>query len=498
MTAPFILSAAEMAQAEKLATEAGVSGAAMMERAGEGAAAIAMRFWDKRPVAVLCGPGNNGGDGFVIARKLSEAGWSLRVGLLGARDALQGDAKLMSSLYRGEVEPLGPAVLEGAGLIVDALFGTGLKRPLDAEARAVIEAANAHPAPALAVDIPSGVDADTGAGAVAMRATRTATFFLKKPAHVLFPGRALAGAIDVIDIGIPSDVLPKINPHTIENAPAVWGPVFRRPGFGAHKYSRGHAAVISGPRLRSGASRLAARAALRAGAGLVTVLTPPDAAAENAANLTAVMLREAKDALEVGDILSDKRFTAALIGPGAGTGGATVEKAFAMLKSQAAGILDADIFTGFAPRPDALFAALRPGDVLTPHEGEFVRLFKEFDPKAMGKLAAARGAAKRAGCILVLKGADTVIAAPDGRAAVNVNAPPDLATAGSGDVLAGFILGLRAQGMPAFESAAAAVWLHGACGQAAGPGLIAEDLPEVLPQVLRTLLSPPPQQESTP
>jgi NAD(P)H-hydrate epimerase len=230
--------------------------------------------------------------------------------------------------------------------------------------------------------------------------------------------------------------------------------------------------------------------------GLVTVLTPADAAAENAAHLTSIMLREADDALAIGDALSDKRFTAALIGPAAGTGGATVEKAFAILKSQAAAVLDADIFTCFGPRPEALFSALRKSDVLTPHEGEFVRLFKDIDLKAAGKLQAARAASKRAGAILVLKGADTVIAAPDGRASININAPPDLATAGSGDVLGGLICGLLAQGMPAFEAACAGVWLHGACGQAGGAGLIAEDLPDLLPLVLRNLLEP--SRETTP
>jgi NAD(P)H-hydrate epimerase len=398
----------------------------------------------------------------------------------------------MAGLYDGKVEPLTPAVLEGAGLIIDAIFGTGLARPVEGAAKAMIDAANAHPAPVLAVDLPSGVNADTGAvmGA-AIRAARTATFFLKKPAHVLFPARALCGPVDVIDIGIPPTVLAKINPRTAENQPELWAPVFRRPSFNAHKYTRGHVAVVSGGRLKTGAARLAARGALRTGAGLVTVLSPPEAAAENAAQLTSIMLREAADARAISAILEDKRFTSAIIGPGAGASDATRAKTLAILKSGAAAVLDADALTSFEGEPQTLFSALRPGDVLTPHAGEFARLFKGLEPEAVGKLEAARKAAALAGAVVVLKGADTVVAGPDGRASINVNAPPDLATAGAGDVLAGFIAGLLAQGMPAFDAATAAVWLHGACAQSAGPGLIAEDLPDALPRVLKLLLAPP-------
>ena len=493
MTAAIVLSAAEMNEADRLAVKGGVASLALMERAGASVAELARRGWEKRPVAVLCGPGNNGGDGFVAARHLAEAGWPVRVGLLGAQSALKGDAKIMAERYKGYIEPLSESVLEGAGLIVDALFGTGLARPLEGEARSIVEAANAHPAQILAVDIPSGINADTGAvmGA-AIRAARTATFFLKKPGHLLFPGRGLSGVIDIFDIGIPPSVVETIRPQTFENQPEIWGHAFRRPGSTAHKYTRGHAAILSGGRLKTGAARLAARGALRIGAGLVTVLTPPDAAAENAAHLTAIMLREAADARAVGAILADRRFTSALIGPGAGVGEATAEKALAILNSGAGAVLDADAITSFSYDPARLFGALRAIDVLTPHEGEFTRLFSDLKVESIGKLEAARQAAARSGAVIVFKGPDTVVAAPDGRATINRNAPADLATAGSGDVLAGFIAGLRAQGTPAFEAAGIAVWLHGACGQAAGPGLIAEDLPEAVPEVFRTMLEPPP------
>lgn len=470
-----------------------VASAALMEKAGEGVAGVAMRAWTKRPVAVICGPGNNGGDGFVAARELAAAGWPVKVGLLGPRDALKGDAKLMADVYEGEIAPFSPALLDGAGLIIDAIFGTGLAREVEGGHRAAIDAINAHPAPALAVDLPSGVNADTGAVlGVAVKAARTVTFFQKKPGHVLFPGRALCGAVDVIDIGITPEAVTGIAPDSFENQPPLWGASFGRPTWQAHKYHRGHVMAVSGGAMNTGAIRLAAMSALRIGAGLVTVLSPKEATAAHAAHLTAIMLRQADTADEIAENMqgADKYPMVAVIGPAAGVNETTRGKVLAVLKSKASAVLDADALTSFADAPSTLFEALRPDDVVTPHTGEFARLFPDISPSE-GKLAAARKASQNAGCVLVLKGADTVVAAPDGRAAVNVNAPADLATAGAGDVLAGLIAGLRAQGMRGFEAACAGVWFHGACGQAAGPGLIAEDLPGAIPSVLRALLSPP-------
>jgi NAD(P)H-hydrate epimerase len=463
----------------------------MMEAAGSAFTSFLMRNVSKRPAAVLCGPGNNGGDGLVVARLLKEQGWSVRVGLLGEKSALKSEAALMASLYDGEVEPLSPAIVDGAGVIVDALFGTGLARPIEGQAREVIRAANAVAAPTFAVDIPSGVDADTGGAlGTAIEAAATMTFISKKPGHLLFPGRALSGAVAVGDIGVKDEWAMSAKPSTFENHPALWAGRWRRPSFLTHKYDRGHVAVVSGPRLRTGAARLAAVAALRSGAGLVTVFSPKDAAEENAAHLTAVMLRETDEVAAIAEALADRRFAAALIGPGAGVGSATKERVLTILKSAAAAILDADALTSFEGDEALLFASLRENDVLTPHSGEFARLFADIDPKS-GKVAAARRAAQAAKAIVVLKGADTVIAAPDGRALINTNAPYDLATAGAGDVLAGLIAGMRAQGMPGFEAAGSGVWLHGAAAQIAGPGLIAEDLPAALPQVFRTLFAPP-------
>lgn len=495
---PFaVLSAEEMRAAEAAAMAAGMASAALMETAGEKAAQIAMRAFSRRPVTVVCGPGNNGGDGFVVARVLAEAGWPVKVALIDDPAALKGDARLMADLYEGKASGFSPEALAGAGLIVDAIFGTGLARAVEGEAKAAIEAMNANPAPVLALDLPSGVDADTGAvmGA-AVQAARTVTFHARKPAHLLFPGRALSGAVDVVDIGLSDEAAAKSGSQTFENHPALWGGLFPRPGWAGHKYHRGAVMVVSGGPLNTGAARLAAEGALRIGAGLVTMLSPPDAAAAHAAHLTAIMLRMAASADEIAAHLGDAERIrmCVVVGPANGVGAPTRANTMAVLKSKAAAVLDADALTSFAETPDILFASLRPDDVLTPHTGEFARIFPDAT-QANGKLAAARAASAKAGCIVVLKGADTVIAAPDGRALINANAPPDLATAGAGDVLAGFIAGLRAQGMDGFGAAAAGVWIHGACGQAAGPGLIAEDLPGAVPTVLRSLLAPPQQQQ---
>lgn len=460
-----------------------------MEAAGAAAASFIMQTMSPRPVAILCGPGGNGGDGFVIARLLAEAGWPVRAGLLGDRAAIKGDAGLMASLYAGAIETLSPGILEGAGLVVDALFGTGLSRLLEGAAREIILAANAHPAPVIAVDLPSGVDADTGAvWGAAMDAAASITFMAKKPGHLLYPGRALAGAVHVADIGVAAAHFALNEYRTFGNDPALFRAVWPKLTWASHKYARGHVAVISGPRLRTGAARLAATAALRSGAGIVTVLSPAEAADENAAHLTAVMVREADNPDAVAAFLADPRVTAAVIGPGSGIGAMTRANVAAILRSKAGAILDADALTSFESESSVLFSMLRRDDALTPHIGEFERLFPA-DAASGGKLEAARTAALRAGAVVVLKGADTIVAAPDGRAAINSNAPFDLATAGSGDVLAGFIAGRRATGMPGFEAACAGVYLHGACGKIAGAGLIAEDLNAAAPQALKALAS---------
>ena len=494
-----LLSAEQMRAAEAAAIKAGVASAAMMEAAGAAVAQFAMKGWSKRPVAVACGPGNNGGDGFVVARLLAEAEWPVRVLLLGEPAALKGDAKLMADLYGGKIEPFSPSGLEGAGLIVDALFGTGLSRSVEGAAAAAIDAINKAPAPALAVDLPSGVHTDTGAVmGTAARAVRTVTFFAKKPGHVLFPGRALSGGVDVADIGIAPSALNGITLDTFENQPALWARAFSRPNWQTHKYHRGHVFVVSGARHNTGAARLAARGAQRIGAGLVTMLSPAEAADIHAAHLTSIMLRVADSADAVAEALSAKAQypRVAVIGPAAGVGADTRAKTIAAIGASASAVVDADALTSYEDSPGPLFAALRPNDIITPHEGEFARLFG--DIAVDSRIGAARAAAARAGCVCVLKGPDTIIAAPDGRAAITVNAPPDLVTAGSGDVLAGFIAGIAASGAPGFEAAAAGAWFHGAAAIAVGPGLVADDLPNAAPSILRSLLTPPDQEAAEP
>ena len=484
MTGQEILSVAQMYRADALAAASGVATTVLMDNAGRAIFEAIRLRWSPRRVAVLCGPGNNGGDGFVVARLLAQAGWPVRLGLLGAPAALKGDAAWAAGGWTGAVEPAAPALLDGAGLIIDALFGAGLSRPLDGMALALVAAIGSHPAPVVAVDVPSGVQGDSGAilGAAAP-ADLTVTFFRRKPGHYLLPGRALCGEVVVADIGIPAGVLDTILPQQWANGPALWGGDFPVPRLAAHKYARGHAIVDGGARL-TGAARLAARAALRVGAGLVTIASPPEAFTIYALSMPTVMVAPVADDAAFGALLADVRKNAVLLGPGRGVSPELRARTLAVLAARKRTVLDADIFASWADAPDALFDALHAHCVLTPHEGEFGRLF---GAASSDKLTAARAAAQRAGAVVLLKGADTVIAHPDGRAILNHNAPADLATAGSGDVLSGLILGLLAQGMDAFLAAAAAAWLHGELGRAVGPGLIAEDLAEALPGVLRRL-----------
>jgi NAD(P)H-hydrate epimerase len=338
--------------------------------------------------------------------------------------------------------------------------------------------------PVVAIDLPSGVSGDTGQplSGVHVRAALTATFFRKKPVHLLLPGRALCGEVVVADIGIPAGAA---STRLHENGPALWRYPF--PEAGGHKYTRGHAVIVSGPAHATGAARMAARGALRVGAGLVSVASPPEALAVNAAHLTAIMLKPFEGAEGLAKLLEDKRINAVALGPGLGVGGETRALADAVLTSGAAIVLDADALTSFKDDPEALFARLHDRCVLTPHAGEFERIFPGLLDESPSKVEAARAAAARAGCTVILKGGDTVIADASGKAAVNADAPAWLATAGAGDVLTGLVAGLLAQDMTAFHAAACAVWLHGAAAARFGPGLIAEDLPEMLPVVLAGL-----------
>jgi NAD(P)H-hydrate epimerase len=474
-----------MNAADRLAAAAGMPGALLMQQAGEAVAREILRRFTPRPVCVLCGPGNNGGDGFVAAACLQRAGWPVRVALLGQIGSLSADAQFHARRWGGSTEPLAPPAVESAELVVDALFGAGLNRRLEATICDTLGHARRRKLPIVAVDVPSGVMGDSGEEFGAAPAVCTVTFVTKKPGHLLLPGREFCGDVIVADIGMPDAVLASLAPDTWENAPSLWRAKLPHWPAAGNKYSRGHALLYGGYPL-TGAARMAARAAARCGAGLTSIAVPEQAFPIYATALTSIMVRPLARDQDFARLLEDVRFTAFSIGPGAGVDDATRHRALAMLDTGKPVVIDADAISVFETREDELFPRIHGQCVITPHEGEFKRIF---DPSG-DKLTRARRAARRSGAVVVLKGADSVIAAPDGRAIINANAPATLATAGSGDVLGGCILGLLAQGMDAFPAAAAAVWMHGAAAAEFGPGLLAEDLPDLLPRVLRRLESP--------
>ncbi|MGC4060144.1 MAG: NAD(P)H-hydrate dehydratase [Aquabacterium sp.] len=499
-----------MAQADAAAIRAGTPGIDLMRAAGEAVVQAIVQRWSPRATVVLCGPGNNGGDGFVVATRLHALGWPVRVALLGRIDALQGDAALAAQTWQaqceaehGPIKVLDIGSLDGMSLVVDALFGAGLSRPLDGAAADVLAKAHARSLPIVAIDVPSGVWGDTGKADGAVPAALTVTFFRLKPAHLLVPARGLCGEVVVADIGIQPEVLHHIKPQTWSDQPEVWRNVWPLMDDAGHKYHRGHALVWGGPEM-TGAARLAARAAARIGAGLVTVCTPRSAWPVYATALECIMVHPLDGITATGwqaglkAVLEDDRLSAMLIGPGAlgGSSAAGIRGlVLTMLASGRPVVLDADALSAFQEDPALLFAAIaghsRPV-VLTPHGGEFARLFGMSEvTSAEGKLAQTRAAARISGAVVLFKGADTVIAAPDGRAAINGHAPATLATAGAGDVLAGMIAGLLAQGMPAWQAACAAVWLHGDAAMDHGVGLIADDLPGLIPGALRRLAASP-------
>jgi NAD(P)H-hydrate epimerase len=485
-----LLAPKEMVRAEQYAMKGGVAGHVLMENAGRAAAETIVRRWTKRPAVVLCGPGNNGGDGFVVARHLQREGWAVRVVLAGERISLRGEAAAMAALWQGDILPPSPESLDGAKLAIDALFGTGLARPVGGAAAELIDRLPVLDIPVVAVDIPSGIHGETGKIlGTAVKADLTVTFCRKKPGLLLYPGRELCGEVIVADIGITDEAVAATAPRLFENSQSLWTLPRRRPE--QHKYAAGHLVVVSGGPWNTGAARLAAKAGQRTGAGLVTIASARAALSINAAHLTSIMLAETDDAIALAGLLADRRRNAVVLGPALGVGGETRAKVRAALASGASVVLDADALTSFEDSAGELYAAVAESPeravVMTPHAGEFVRLFKTLGEPEASKVALARQAARLSGAILVFKGADTVIAAPDGWAAINTSAPPWLATAGTGDVLAGMIGGFIAQRMEPFQAAAAAVFIHGIAAVAAGMGLIAEDLPARIPQVLQRL-----------
>ncbi|UWQ81171.1 NAD(P)H-hydrate dehydratase [Leisingera sp. S132] len=559
-----LLTAAQMRAIEQAAIASGeVTGLELMERAGQGVVEAIFEEWPEyntapQSVAVLCGPGNNGGDGFVVARLLAGKGWTVKVFLYGDPDKLPADARTNYEIWLADnqVEELTERAFrkEPYCLYIDALFGAGLSRPLEGEALNVASQMSGrngddYSDSVVAIDAPSGLCLDSGTvleeaplslghpifdqqgqeprGRKPFQdrfAALTVTFDSPKFGHFVNEGPSVCGHVVVKDIGLEQwRVLKEITPGTpprslrlpysvllgecplVEDRRKPWISRFdsvrcKKASSKGHKYTHGHALVLSGGHGKTGAARLAARGALRIGAGLVTVGSPRSAMFENAANLTAIMLQQIDGAHGVSELLEDERFNAVCLGPGLGRGADTQAVVMAVLKENRASVLDADALTRFELKPEALFELLHENCVLTPHGGEFARLFPDLAEKlnapattgpAYSKVDATREAAKRAGCVVLFKGPDTVIAAPDGRCSVNSahyeRSAPWLATAGSGDVLAGFITGLMARGFSPMQAAETAAYIHVECALEFGPGLIAEDLPEQIPAVFRKL-----------
>jgi len=505
LSEPFaLLTVQEMSEADRLTIAGGVAGCTLMEAAGLSIVRLITEKYDRGRVLILCGPGNNGGDGFVIARHLFRAGWPVDLALLCDVKKLKGDAAHMAALWQqegGRISPLDGAVFEKQSIIVDALFGAGLVRPLEGMAAEVVEKANKAQAHRMAVDVPSGLEGNSGqARGVVFEAHMTVTFFRKKPAHLLYPGKRLCGQIHVTDIGISERILARIKPETHINHPDLWQSQLPRPQAEGHKYSRGHALVLSGDKTHTGAARLAARAVLRIGAGLVSIACPEDAALIHAAHLSAVMIKSYGREVEFETLLGDERINACCAGPANGVTEETKTHILKILQSDKHVVLDADALSVFAGQGQILFAAIKKRKnghgknaqcILSPHDGEFARLFPEYaaSTPTYDKLVSARKAAEKSGAVIVLKGADTVIADPDGNAVICDNAPPYLATAGAGDVLAGMMTGLLAQGMTGFGAACAANWIQGEAAALFGPGLISEDIEGQIPDVLRLLFA---------
>jgi hydroxyethylthiazole kinase-like uncharacterized protein yjeF len=485
-----LLTAEEMGRAEQLAIEGGVPSLALMENSGRGVAEeVVKRFPRGSKAVVLCGPGNNGGDGFVAARFLRERGYQVRLALLGRTEDLTRDSKEMARRWDENIEPMSLQCLNGAQVVVDAIYGAGLRDNIEGVPAQMIEDVTKRGIPVIAVDVPTGVDATKGViKGMAFKAAATVTFFRRKTGHVMLPARLYCGDVRAVDIGIPNAVLADIAPRNYINDPDLWLRYFPKLKIDGHKYDRGHAAVVSGPMESTGAARLAARAALRAGAGLVSVATSKAAFYINAAQLTAIMVAAYDAPSTLGETLLARRVNAVLAGPGAGISQDTRDIIGNVLATDASVVIDAEGLTAFEENPEELFAQIRGRQspvVLTPHEGEFKRLFPEIEQGS--KLERAAAAAELSGAVIVLKGPDTAIVTPDGLAAVSENGVPWLATAGSGDILAGLVTGLLAQDMPAFDAAAAAVWIHNEVAHAFGPGMISEDMPELFPGVLQRL-----------
>lgn len=488
-----ILSAAEMKKADLAAVSRGTPAQVLISAAAAGLAAEIEKSAPPCRILFLCGAGNNGADGFVAAHMLSQrAGWHVRVACLVKKSTLKGDAAEAAAVWTGDVETLNSNLsVHQTDLVVDAVFGTGFSGALPHEVVILFDKIRAKKLPVVAVDIPSGIDATTGAVAEGVLAAGlTVTFCRKKIAHVLAATHEYIGRLHLAVLPIEDAAIAALGTSVFENHPSLWRANFPLPSISAHKYGRGHVVVYGGPQ-RTGAACLAAHAAQRAGAGVVSIACAPRTQMIYSLYRASLMTDAWQDIEEFKTLLRSERTKTLVIGPG---GGHTGEDGERLRSATLAGlsmagktlVLDGDVFSAFKDRTEILFKHLSPRHILTPHEGEFSRLFGDLPGS---KLDRARAAAKTANAIIVLKGFDTVIAAPDGTAVINTNGSPILATAGSGDVLAGLIAGFAAQGMPPFMAALVGVWLHADAARRYGPGLTAEDIISNINQSLKSILT---------
>ncbi|XBQ15568.1 MAG: NAD(P)H-hydrate dehydratase [Oceanicaulis sp.] len=481
-----VLDVEAMGRADRFAMDHGRSGGALMDAAGAAIVEAICARWAPRPVAVLCGPGNNGGDGWEAAAGLKARGWPVEVFAMKPPGELEGDAARAAAKWDGSLNRLEDCDPARFGLVLDALFGAGLSRPLEGEPARLAEACAG--ALVVSADVPSGVHGDRArADGPAFAAALTVTFHRVKPAHLLHPGRAACGEIVLADIGIPDGWEAEAAPCAAHNHPDLWDVPGLQIDPGAHKHRRGRLCVLSGGKGASGAARLAAEAGLSGGAGYVTLLCPPDALAECAASMQAVVTRAFDTEADFAEILDGHRADCAVMGPGAGKTDDTRRRVLQALGQKAALVLDADALTVFEDDPTVLFKALHGRCVLTPHAGEFSKVFPDLGENGLNKIETARAAAQRSGAVVVFKGPDTVIASPDGQVRVNTHASARLATAGTGDSLAGLIGAFLAQGADAFDAASAAVWVHGEASLRMGPGAHAGTLLSLLPEALSAL-----------
>ncbi|MBB4657581.1 NAD(P)H-hydrate dehydratase [Parvularcula dongshanensis] len=468
-----------MSRLDARAVAGGTSQTSLIERAARSCVRVIRGRYTRRPAAVLCGPGNNGADGWAIARLLRAADWPVTVYTLTPQKDLTGAAGQVAKGSGLTAEPLRAFRPEAAGLVIDALFGAGLSRPLVGDARGALDSLAEAAVPVVAIDLPSGVDGATGSVlGTAARAEVTVTFHAPKPGHLLSPGLGLRGELVVTDIGLPQDA----EPDAHWNGPCLWTlPV---PERDTHKYARGAVLVFGGPRIAGGAARLSAHGAARIGAGAVTVASPEEALDIYAAHLDAIMVKPVTDAASAKRLIEASKAKALVIGPGAGRTDATRSHVLAALETRVPIVVDADALTVFEDDPDTLMQALHEKAVLTPHIGEFGRVFPDIQGDKLSMTAAA---AARAGTTVLLKGADTVISTPSRVPVINTSGTPWLATAGAGDVLTGAIAGLMAQGLGAHDAACAGAYLHGLAGQRGGRGVTADDLPGLLREAGRAV-----------